>query len=54
MSRPVAHPLLGKWRIVAADPGIREYLDLVAPACITFGEDRRGEFASPVTSSTAC
>jgi hypothetical protein len=45
MSRAVAHPLLGKWRIVAADLWDRDYLDLVEPACITFGEGGRGEFA---------
>ena len=45
MSRTVAHPLLGKWRIVAADLWDRDYLDLVEPACITFGEGGRGEFA---------
>jgi hypothetical protein len=45
MSRAVPHSLLGKWRIVAADLWDRDYLDLVEPACITFGEDGRGEFA---------
>jgi hypothetical protein len=45
MSRAVAHPLLGNWRIVAADLWDRDYLDLVEPACITFGEGGRGEFA---------
>jgi hypothetical protein len=45
MSRAVAHPLLGKWRIVAADVWTATYLDLVEPACITFGEGGRGEFA---------
>jgi hypothetical protein len=39
------HPLLGKWRIVEADLWDRDYLDLVEPASITFGQDGRGEFA---------
>jgi hypothetical protein len=45
MSRAVAHPLLGKWRIVAADLWDSDYLDLVEPASMTFGKDGRGEFA---------
>jgi hypothetical protein len=39
MSRAVAHPPLGKWRIVAADLWDCDYLDLVEPACITCGRD---------------
>jgi hypothetical protein len=46
MSRAVAHhPLVGQWRIVAADLWDCDYLDLVEPASITFGKDGRGEFA---------
>lgn len=45
MSRAMAHPLIGRWRIVAADLWDRDYLDLVEPASITFGRDGRGEFA---------
>ena len=45
MSRAMVHPLLGEWRIVAADLWDRDYLDLVEPARITFGENGRGEFA---------
>jgi hypothetical protein len=45
MSRAVAHPLIGAWRIVAADLWDNDYLDLVEPASITFGKDGRGEFA---------
>jgi hypothetical protein len=45
MSRAASHPLIGKWRIVEADLWDRDYLDLVAPACISFGKDGRGEFA---------
>ena len=33
------------WRIVEADLWDRDYLDLVEPACITFGEDGHGEIA---------
>ena len=45
MSRAVAYPLIGEWRIVEADLWDRDYLDLVEPASITFGEDGRGAFA---------
>jgi hypothetical protein len=44
MSR-ASHPLIGKWRIVKADLWDRDYLDLVEPACISFGKGGRGEFA---------
>jgi hypothetical protein len=44
MSR-ASHPLIGTWRIVEADLWDRDYLDLVEPACISFGKDGRGEFA---------
>jgi hypothetical protein len=45
MSRAVAHPLVGKWRIVEADLWDSDYLDLVEPASIGFGKNGRGEFA---------
>jgi hypothetical protein len=45
MSRMASHPLIGKWRIVEADLWDRDYLDLIEPARISFGKDRRGEFA---------
>ena len=41
----VRHPLIGMWRITEADLWDRDYLDLVEPACISFGKDGRGEFA---------
>ena len=44
MSRAAFHPLIGKWRIIEADLWDRDYLDLVEPASISFGEDGRGEF----------
>jgi hypothetical protein len=37
--------IVGRWRIVDADLWDRDYLDLVEPAYISFGEDGRGEFA---------
>jgi hypothetical protein len=37
------HPLVGRWRIVAADLWDRAHLDLVAPATIIIGADGRGE-----------
>jgi hypothetical protein len=39
------HPVLGKWRIVAADLWDRDYLDLVEPTSMTIGSDSRGEIA---------
>ena len=39
------HPLIGTWRIDEADLWDRDYLDLVEPACISFGRNGRGEFA---------
>jgi hypothetical protein len=44
MSGIADHPLIGTWRIVEADLWDRDYLDLVEPATITFGEDGRGSF----------
>jgi len=44
MSR-AAHPLIGTWRIIEADLWDRDYLDLVEPACVSFGKGGRGEFA---------
>ncbi len=37
--------VVGRWRIVEADLWDSDYLDLVEPAYISFGEDGRGEFA---------
>jgi len=37
--------LIGRWRIVEADLGERDYLDLVEPAHMTFAKNGRGEFA---------
>ena len=45
MSQAMAHPLVGKWRIVEADLWDGDYLDLVEPASISFGKNGRGEFA---------
>jgi hypothetical protein len=45
MSRALAHPLVGKWRVVEADLWDSDYLDLVEPASISFGKNGRGEFA---------
>ena len=44
--------LIGRWRIVEADIWDRDYLDLVEPAYIVFGEDGRGEFAFGVVNAT--
>ncbi len=37
--------LIGRWRIVEADTWDRDYLDLVAPAMMTIGDDGSGEIA---------
>jgi hypothetical protein len=37
--------LVGRWRIVEAEPWDRDYLDLVAPATMTIGADGHGEIA---------
>lgn len=39
------HPVVGRWRIVAADLWERDYLDLAGPASITIGADGHGEIA---------
>ena len=44
--------LIGRWRIVEADLWDRDYLDLVEPANITFGQNGRGEFAFGVVNAT--
>jgi hypothetical protein len=44
--------LIGRWRIVEADLWNSDYLDLVEPAYITFGEDGTGEFAFGVVNAT--
>jgi hypothetical protein len=38
------HPLLGKWRIVEMELWDADFLDLVEPAYIAFGDQGRGEF----------
>ena len=43
MTAKTDHPLVGRWRIVAADLWDRAYLDLVAPAIISIGPDGRAE-----------
>jgi hypothetical protein len=43
MTPPGECPLVGRWRIVAADLWEREYLDLVDPAMLTIGADGHGE-----------
>ena len=45
MTRNMECALIGKWRIVEADPWDRDYLDLVEPAHITFGGNGHGDFA---------
>ncbi len=44
MTRDMDCALIGKWRIIEADPWDRDYLDLVEPAHITFAGDGHGEF----------
>ena len=44
--------LLGRWRIVEADPWDGDYLDLVEPAYMTFANNGRGEFAFGVVNAT--
>jgi hypothetical protein len=45
-------PLIGRWRIVEADLWDSDYLNLVEPAYITFGEGGTGEFAFGVVNAT--
>lgn len=52
MNTPAGCQLIGMWRIVEADLWDCDYLDLVEPACITFDEDGRGEFAFGVVNAT--
>ena len=44
MTRDMDCALIGKWRIIEADPWDRDYLDLVEPAHITVAGDGHGEF----------
>jgi hypothetical protein len=44
--------LIGRWRIVAADPWGRDYLDLVEPAYLTINKNGRGEFAFGAVNAT--
>ncbi len=52
MSAPAGCPLIGRWRIVAADLWDRDYLDLVEPAYIAFDRNGRGEFAFGAVNAT--
>ena len=45
MSAPAGCRLIGRWRIVEADPWDRDHLDLCGPASITIGADNHGEIA---------
>ena len=45
MTGPANCQLLGRWRIVESDLWDAEYLDLVAPAEISFDVNGRGELA---------
>jgi len=45
MTGPADCRLIGRWRIVEADPWDRDYLDLVEPAAIAIRADGRGEIA---------
>ena len=45
MTVPATCPLIGRWRIVAADLWDRDYLDLVAPAMLVLRDDGHGEIA---------
>ena len=52
MSAPAGCQLIGRWRVVEADLWDRDYLDLVEPAYVTFGQDGRGEFAFGAINAT--
>jgi hypothetical protein len=45
MTVKMDHPLVGRWRIVAADLWDQAHLDLVEPAMIIIGADGRGKIA---------
>jgi hypothetical protein len=45
MSAPANCKLIGRWRIVEADIGDRDYLDLCGPATIPIADHGRGEIA---------
>ncbi len=51
----VTSSVVGKWRIVGADLWDRDYLDLVEPAYIAFGDRGYGDFAfGCVTGAMEC
>jgi hypothetical protein len=52
MSAAAGCQLLGKWQITKADIWDRDYLDLVQPAYIEFGQNGRGEFALGAMQAT--
>ena len=52
MTAPMDCQLIGRWRIVEADPWDRDYLDLVAPACISFGKDAAASSPSAPSMAT--
>ena len=45
MTAPMDCQLIGRWRIVEADPWDRHYLDLVEPATMTIQANGHGEIA---------
>jgi hypothetical protein len=38
------HPMLGKWRITEMELWESDFIDLLGPGYIQFGQDGRGEF----------
>lgn len=44
--------LIGKWRIVEADLWDKDFLDLIEPATIVFGDDGHGEIAYGAMTGT--
>ncbi|HEY5305111.1 MAG TPA: DUF697 domain-containing protein [Pseudolabrys sp.] len=52
MNASAGGQLIGRWRIVAADPWDRDYLDLVEPAYLTINKNGRGEFAFGAVNAT--
>ena len=58
MRRVKDHPLVGHWRVVKADLGYADHLDLRGPAMIVIRADGNGDEvvlnASRESSSTAC
>jgi hypothetical protein len=49
MSDPAECQIIGRWRLLEADQGDRDYLDLVEPAVIRF--DRDGDLAFGVVNA---